>query len=126
MILQLQKVFFVYTEQHLFTFVLHTDQLVSTHAFNLIGSTQGMTEFFLSSMVICLIQQGIHKGCIDNFEIGIYIYSGKLKALLSTNVLNDITAALLLVGFCSWQLRKRHQKWCSCDIFKDVCTWSVH
>ena len=48
-------------------------------------------------MVICLIQQGIHKGCIDNFDIGIYVYLGKLKTLLRTNVFNDVTAALFLV-----------------------------
>ena len=24
----------------------------------------------------------------------------------------------------SWQLRKRHQKWCNCDIIKDVSTWN--
>ena len=92
MILQLQKVFFVYAEQHLFTFVLHIDQLVSTHAFNLIGSTQGKSEFFV-------FYGNMSNSARDNFDIGIYIYLGKLKALLCKNVLNGVTAALLLVGF---------------------------
>ena len=45
-------------------------------------------------MVICLIQQGIHKGRIDNFDIVIYVYLSKLKTLLRANVINDVTAAL--------------------------------
>ena len=86
MILQLQKVFFVYAEQHLFTFVLHIDQPI-----NLIGSTQGKSEFFV-------FYGNMSNSARDNFDIGIYIYLGKLKALLCKNVLNDV----------SCQLRKRH------------------
>ena len=39
-----------------------------------------------------------------------------VKALLRKKVLNDVTAAPFSVSFS-------HQKWCSCDVIKDVSTW---
>ena len=32
--------------------------------------------------------------------------------------LNDVSAAPFWCFFCCWQLRKRHQKWGSCDVIK--------
>ena len=39
------------------------------------------------------------------------------------NVLNDVTAApFFSVFFFSWQLRKSHRKWCSCDVMFEHCS----
>ena len=45
-----------------------------------------------------------------------------LKSLLHTNVLNDVTAAPFSVSFSQLPAVKKHQKWCSCDVIKDVRT----
>ena len=49
---------------------------------------------------------------------------GQVKALLRTIVLNDVTAAPFSVIFLTCQLQKTHQKQCSCDVIKVVCTQS--
>ena len=41
-----------------------------------------------------------------------------LKSSRNKGHLYDVTAAPFLVFFCSWQLRKRHQKLGSCDVIK--------
>ena len=43
------------------------------------------------------------------------------KVVTRTTVLNDVTAAPFLVGFLQLAAEKKHRKWCSCDVIKDVC-----
>ena len=45
-----------------------------------------------------------------------------LKSSRNKKDLNNVTATPFLVFFCCWQLKKRHQKRCSCDIIKDIRT----
>ena len=50
-------------------------------------------------------------------------YNFCLKALLRTNVLNEVTAAPFSVSFFSTaSCKKRRQKRCGYDVIKDVCT----
>ena len=45
----------------------------------------------------------------------------RLKALLRTNVLNDVTAAPFSGGFSQLPAVKKGTERCSCDVIKDVC-----
>ena len=59
------------------------------------------------------------RGVVTNYSKGSTMKQ-KLKALLRKNVLNDVTAALFLVSFSHLPAVKKHRKWCSSDVIKNV------
>ena len=74
------------------------------------SGTPSLTEQHKNSITMCVL------------IISVSYIHWLLKALLGTNILNDVTAAPFSVSFSQLLAAKKHQKWCSCDVIKDIGT----